>query len=172
MTETVQQPQPVEAPDDTQVYEDYWGVDATERWYLPDGVQYFEFTIMTEGQKAEFQRKTSKDLVVQGRTGDARVAVDPAGDRHKLIKMSVIGWNLKQKGPDGKFSDAPFSDRALDMWLIKANPAIVEKLEFAIRMANPWMQADMTKEQITEEIERLEEMLKQKEREELGEGRS
>lgn len=164
--------QPINPPDDAQVFEDYWGVDARERWYLPDGKQYFEFTVMTEGQKAEFQRKTSKDLVVQGRTGDARVAVDPAGDRHKLIKMSVVDWYLKQKGPDGSWTDAPFAPRTLDAWLDKANPALVEKLEFAIRMANPWMQADMTIEQIDEEIERLTEMRKQKEREELGEGRS
>jgi len=171
--ETGPQPEAPELPDDTQVFEDYWGVDAKERWYLPDGKQWFEFTIMNEGQKAEYQKKTSKDLRVQGRTGDALVSVDPAGERHMLIKSSVTGWYLMQKNPkDGTWEQAPFSTKALDNWLTKAPPRIVEKLEFAIRMANPWLQQEMTLEQMREQRDQIEEMIRNKERDELGEERS
>ena len=165
--------EPQAEPDNEMVYEDYWGVDLTEKWYFPDGKQYIEFKIMDEGQKSEFQKKTSKDLVLQQKTGDARLATDPAGDRHKLLSTSVVDWYLMTKDPKtNQFYPEPFSKQQFERWLMKANPKLVEDLEFAIRMANPWLQDDMTKEQIKEEIERLEEMLRVKEREELGEGRS
>ena len=155
-----------------QQFEDYWGVSATERFTLPDGKQWIEFKIMNEGERAEYEKKSSKDLVLQQRTGEARVSSDPAGDRHKLIKTSVVGWYLVQRAPDGTWTEAPFGAKSLDMWLNNANPKIVDKLEFEIRMANPWLQSDMTIEQIDEQIEDLQRMRKDKEREELGEARS
>lgn len=170
MTEAQSDFQP--GPQDNQVFEDYWGVSTTQRFTLPDGKQWIEFKILNEGERAEYEKKSSKDLVLQQRTGEARVSSDPAGDRHKLLKVSVVDWYLMQRGPDGEWTPAPFSQRNFEAWLEKANPKLVDKLEFEIRMANPWLQADMTKEQIKEQIEDLERMLREKEREELGEGRS
>ncbi len=159
--------------DGAAVFQDYWGVDRTEKWFLPDGKQFFEFTIMTEGQRADFQRKSSRDLVVQARTGDARVSTDPAGDRQQLIKTSVTGWYLMQKDvKDGKFYPAPFSQRSLESWLEKADPKLVDKLEFEIRLANPWLQNDMTVEQMEEQISDLKRMIDEKQKNDLGEGRS
>jgi hypothetical protein len=165
---------PPGSPGGDQLFEDYWGVDARERFTFPDGKQWIEFKILNEGERAEYEKKSSKDLVLQQRTGEARVSSDPAGDRHKLLKTSVTDWYLMQRDPKAEsgWSPAPFSARSFEMWLEKANPKIVDKLEFEIRMANPWLQSDMTKEQIKEQIEDLERMLKEKEREELGEGPS
>jgi len=155
MTEAIQeQSVEVERPS-APVYADYWGTDETHKHFLPDGTQYFEFKIMNEGDKAKFQKLTNSDLVVD-RNNTARVKMDPVAERHTLIKTSVTDWLLfKDSQP------VAFSKQLLEKWLEVAPPKIVEDLEHAIRMANPWMQAEMTVEMIDEQIERLYEQRKQ-----------
>lgn len=151
---------------DQQVFADYWGTDETYKHYLPDGQQYFEFKIMSEGDKVKFQKMTNQDLIV-GRDQSARVKVDPASERHTLIKTSVTNWTLTKGGePVG------YSKQMLEKWLEVAPPKIVEDLEYAIRMANPWMQAEMSVEEIDKEIERLYETRKQVAEREAGEADS
>lgn len=145
---------------------DYFGFQSTEKFYLPDGVQYIEFEIMNEGKKAKFQKLTTKDLVVQ-RGGDARMKMDPAQERHELIRQSVTGWNMYRGG-----NSVPFSERTLKDFLELANPKLIEDLEKSIRKANPWLMGEMKSEDIRREIENLEEMLKTAEEREAGEASS
>jgi len=169
MTQAPAEPQIV-GPDTGEGYEDYWGVSETRRYTLPDGKQWIEFKIMDEGDKTKFQKMTNSDLIVQ-RSGDSRIKIDPARERHELIKNSVTNWNLQQKDPvGGGWSPAPFSIRSVEMWLEKAPPKIVEDLELEIRKANPWMQADMSVDEIDKEIERLQDLRKLARERELGEG--
>lgn len=160
------QVQPEQHTGTEQVFADYWGTDETHKHFLPDGQQYFEFKIMNEGDKVKFQKLTNQDLVV-GRDQSARVRVDPAAERHTLIKTSVTGWNLYKQG-----QSILFSKQMLDKWLEAAPPKLVEELEYAIRMANPWMQAEMSTEEIDKEIERLYETRKQVAEREAGEAGS
>lgn len=157
MTETPTVP-PLEAtqPSENQApIADYWGVDEYSEWYLPDGVQYFRFKVMNEGEKSKFEKMTNQDLIVN-RDQSARVKVDPSEQRHSLIKTSVVGWNLYKGG-----QVVDFGPPLLEKWLQSANPKIVEELEFAIRLANPWMQSEMTTEEVDKEISRLYEVRKQ-----------
>ena len=142
---------------------DYFGFQATERFTFPDGQQFIEFSIMNEGAKARFQKLTTRDLVVQ-RGGDARMKMDPAQERHELIRQSVTSWNLYRGG-----NAVAFSDRSLKDFLDLANPKLIEDLEKAIRKANPWLMADMKSEDIEREIENLNEMLKVAQEREAGE---
>lgn len=164
-TETIEQPTLAETEGET-VAADYWGTDETHRHYLPDGKQYFEFKIMNEGDKVKFQKLTNQDLVV-GRDNTAKVRVDPAAERHTLIKTSVTNWYLLKGG-----EVVGYSKQMLEKWLEVAPPKIVEELEYAIRMKNPWMQSEMTVEEIDKEIERLEEVRKQVREREAGEAAS
>jgi hypothetical protein len=157
-----------EAPAVTEGYENYWGTDETHRHYLPDEKQFFEFKIMNEGAKARFQRMTNQDLTIK-QGGEAKVRMDPANERHTLIKESVTGWLLYMPDKENQMVQASFTPAMLDNWLNMAPPKIVEDLELAIRKANPWMQADMKSEQIREEIKRLEDLLREKLAEEAGE---
>ncbi len=135
---------------------------------LVDGVQWVDFNIMSEGDKAKFQRKTNRDITVNQKTNDAKIKLDPAEERHELIKQSVCDWYMFAPNPHqgGRMEPVPFSlsdtrhpsGMCLERWLSLANPKLVEDLELAIRKANPWMQADMTVEAIDEEIKRLEEL--------------
>lgn len=159
--------------DDFTGFEDYWGTEETHKVYLPDGKQYFIIKPMNEGEKARFQKMTSKDVVLQQKTGDARLAVDPAGERHELIKASTIGWKLYKKNKEtGQFEEVGYSKQVLDKWLQGANPKAVEKVEHGIRLLNPWLQGEMTVEDIDEELDRLTDLRKQIAEREVGEGAS
>ena len=151
------------------LYEDYWGAAATVRHHLPDGKQWFEIQPMNEGARARYQKLTSRDVVMSQKKDEAKISMDPATDRQTLIKESVIDWHLMQKDSDGKFYPAPFAKRNLEQWLEKAPAHIVDKLEHAIRMANPWLQAEMTLDDLYEERDRLDDLIKQKKAEEAGE---
>lgn len=151
----------------------YWGTDERFRHMLPDGVQYFECKVMSEGDKAKFQRSTNTDLTI-GRDQSAKMKVDPVGERHQLIKTSVVNWHLY--APDekngGKMALAAFAPNLLEKWLQSADPKIVEDLERTIRLNNPWMQSEMTTEGIDEEIERLYELRKKVVEQQAGESGS
>lgn len=171
--------QPTEGlPDASETYENYWGVDETFKYFLPDNKQFFEIKPMDEGGKAKFQKMTNKGVRMNQRSQEATIDVDPANERHTLIKESVVGWRLMQRGPDGSWSEFPCSAdanlrrRGLDQILTSFNPKAIQDLEFFIRTKNPWMQADMDVEQIDEEIDRLVEMKKQVLEQKAGEGSS
>lgn len=156
-------------------YEDYWGVQETHRFYLPDNKQYFDIVPMNEGAKTRFQKLTNKGIRMNQRTQDATIDVDPADERHTLIKESVTGWHLMMKSPDGQWDEficpgeANQRKRALEQLLEKFNPKFVQDLEFFIRTKNPWMQADMDVAEIDKEIDRLTELRKQVKDQQLGE---
>jgi hypothetical protein len=161
------------------VYENYWGVDETFKFILPDGVQYFEVRPMDEGAKVKFQKLTNKAVRMNQRTEEASFDIDPAEERHTLIKQSVVSYHIMQKGPNNVWEPypcPPASDtrfrRSLEQLLEHFNPKVIQDLEFFIRTKNPWMQADMDLDEIDKEIGRLETLRRQKLDEEAGEGSS
>lgn len=174
MQMTVQQPMPDQemAREETPKIVSYWGMDKTEKFVFPDGIQSMTFKIMNEGDKTKFQQLTNKDLTIT-KGNDAKIKVDPAAERHTLIKTSVTDWFMY--APDkktGEMAPAAFSKQLLDSWLLVADPKIVEDLEQCIRKANPWMGAEMTVEAIDEEIDRLHELRRERINAAAGEGSS
>jgi hypothetical protein len=144
-------------------FEDYFGFDDFHTFTLPDGKQWFKFKVMNEGDRAKFQRLTNKDIKINRTSQDAIIATDVAAERHMLITQSVVDWYmLARMEPGAAPQPVGFSLSAgkinLQVWLAKANPKIVDDLELAIRQANPWMQADMTTDEIDKEIQRLNEL--------------
>lgn len=177
---TPTEPLPGQPDTGTPQYEDYWGTDETFKFVLKDGHQYFEIAPMNEGAKAKFQRKTNRGITMNQKSQDAKLDVDPAGDRWQLIKDSVVSWRIMQRDPSDPSGwsayPCPTEERrrinALEQLLEKFNPKVVQDLEFFIRTKNPWMQADMDIEEIDEEIARLYELRKQVQEEQAGEGSS
>lgn len=165
MSETTFSTDPV--AENPTTFVDYFGFQASERFYLPDGVQYIEFEIMNEGKKAQFQKLTQRDMVLERGSGNARVRVDPGQERHALIQSSVTGWNMYRGGKPQIFGQAALRD-----FLTLADPKIVEGLEKAIRKANPWLLAEMTVADIDKEIANLQEMRDVAAEREAGEGSS
>lgn len=145
-------------------YVNYWGTDETKNVYLDNNKnQYFTIKKMSEGDKAKYQRRTSVDMVVD-RNQDSRIKIDPATERHELIKASLVGWLLMQPGPnpEDEWTPMPFSGRGVELWLEKAPPKAVEDLETEIREFNPWMMAELSIDGLESEISRLEDLLRKK----------
>lgn len=158
------------------IYDDYFGFGESKEFALPDGKQKIFFKVMNEGERRQFQTATNRDIRFNQATKDAHLKADQAGERWALITSSVTGWSLKRRDGSGNWQDAPFSSGTpgaeLEKWLAKANPKIVDDLEFAIRMANPWMQNEMSVAEIDTEFERLVELRKAAVEREKGEGAS
>lgn len=146
---------------------DYFGFQEFEEFYFPDGLTWIRFEKMNEGKKAQFQKSSSRDLVLERGSGNARMKVDPGADRHALIIASCTDWNLKRQG-----QPIMFSERNLKEFLNLANPVLVDELEKAIRKANPWLLAEMSVEDIDKEIENLQEMREVALERELGKSSS
>lgn len=168
-----------EADQTGEYYEDYWGVQETHRYELKDGKQYFEIVPMDEGAKTRFQKLTNKGIRMNQRTQDATIDVDPSDERHTLIMESVVGWNLMQKAADSSWSPLPCPEdeqrrkRVIrETILTKMNPKVIQDLEFFIRTKNPWMQADQELDDLYEERDRIELLIKQAKEREAGEGSS
>lgn len=155
MTETIQGT--VSSSQQEPKQQDYFGFHRTEKYFLPDGVSFIEFKPMNEGEKKNFQDRTSKDLVLE-RNGGARMSILQGSERHELIKTCVVGWNLTRNGeplpqPTESRGKIHFND-----FLTLADPLVIEGLEKAIRKANPWLMAEMKVEDIDREIQNLQEM--------------
>lgn len=156
--------EPMPDPEDYSTgFDDYWGVDQTDQWFLPDGKQYFVISTMNEGERAKFEKENNNDLKVS-RQGETSIKVDPAKSRWALITAAVTDWFLIKNGNPLKFSEGELTG-----WLRHANPKIVDDLEAAIRKFNPWLNANLTVEEIDKEIENLKELRKDAEKREQGE---
>ncbi len=158
-------------------YEDYYGFDERETWYLPDGKQWIEFKKMNEGDRRRYQAKTTKDIRLAKTSGDATIRVDPGEERAILFETTVVGWHVVRKQPDGTFREVPFGPNAssgseFGKWAITVNPTLLDGLEKAIRKANVWMLNEQTVQAIKDQMTELGELLKEAEKREEGKGAS
>ena len=138
------------------VYVDTFSFDYTEEYELPGtGGQVIYFKRLTEGKKADFQKLTNGDVRIQRNTGDAKMKMDPAAERHELIRQSVCDWTLVQRNHKGEIARVKFDSSALKTWMEKTDPKFVQGLEKAIREKNEWMRSEITVEGIDEQMEEL-----------------
>lgn len=151
-----------DATGEAPAYENYFGFEETVKFFLPDGKQWISFKPMNEGDRAQYEAKTQRDISFNRKTDDAKISINAASDRHQLILQSVTGWFMVQRTPTGEWVQVAFSaggGGSFAQWLSRANPKIVNDLHLAIQRANPWMLNEMTSDAIEEEIKRLEELL-------------
>lgn len=132
---------------------DYFGFSDTQRYTLPDGKSWIEFKVFNEGDRRKFQNKTASDVKFNRSTGDATVRSAAGDQRFELLNAAITGWNLVRNG-----AAVPCSDMTKRQFLEGANPKVIDGIEKAIRLANPWLLADMSIEDIDKEIAALEEM--------------
>jgi hypothetical protein len=123
-------------------YGDYFGVDIRHKYMLPDGKQWIEFKVMTEGDLARYQAELKRDVVVEKATGDARIKIDQVEERHALLRTAVTNWFMMRKLPSGEFRQVTFSHGKggeFHKWMLGTNPQIVADLADAVRRENPFL---------------------------------
>lgn len=140
-------------------YQDYWGFSESHKFMLPDGKQYIEFKTLTEGDRQRFNKLTKKDLILNRRDDTAKVEGSAGEDRPALLHVACTGWLMMRDGEPVPWSNDN-KGGSFQQWIQAANPRIVEDLEKAIRLANPWLLGDMKSEDIQREIDNLQDMLK------------
>jgi hypothetical protein len=162
MTEEPFNPEDTMLDDAPQV--DYFGFSKDTKFWFPDHKTYLILQAMNEGAKKKFQKLTQRDLVLERTSGNARMRVDAATERHEMIRESVKEWNLVRGD-----TPVPLNERNMKDFLELADPTLIEEIEKAIRKLNPWMLAEMTVEDIDREIANLQDMRKVAEERERGE---
>lgn len=143
----------------TIIYEDYWGTDSTTRYMMPDGHQWFEIKKMSEGNRAQYQREAGLQMTSQRKTGDTKIDIDQAQDRLALILNSVIAWNIVKKTGVNDFTPILFNRQALRQWVNETNPNYVDNLIQEIRKFNPFLQEDLSVEDLEKQEAEVRELL-------------
>lgn len=148
-------------------YQDFFSPFVSyETFTLPDGLQTITFKIMSEGERMKYQQKTNRPINIDRKSDTASIRPDIAEDRRELIVQSVTDWTLMRRTDEGEWIPVPFSSANLRNWVATSNPKIISDLERSIQKANPWMQAEMSIEDIDLEIENLRELRDRIEKEE------
>lgn len=155
-------------PTSTPVQANYFGFSQTHRVMLPDGVSWIEHATLNEGGRRAYLDAVNREVRLQKNTGDAIMKMASGSERKVLLEAAIVNWNLL--GPDGKvigFSKGS-KGSALDQFLEKADPSIIDIIEKDVRKKNAWLMAEMSVEDIDKQIEELQEMREVKVREEEG----
>lgn len=145
------------------VQEDYFGTEETHQAFLPDGISYIEHRTLSHGDRKKYLNKTNRDMKINRGTGDASISLRPGDEKDELLKLAACGWNLKRQG-----TDVPFSAHAFEQWLTVANPKHTDIVEKEIRKHNPWLMAELSVEDLDQQISDLQELREAKIKEEEG----
>lgn len=146
---------------------DYFGSDVTWQHVLPDGVSYIEHRKLNEGALQKYRNATNRDVTINRATKDARIRLAAGDDRASLLAIAVCGWDLAKKG-----QAVPFSERFVAKTLAELDPEVIDGLLKDIHAKNPALAAEVTAQDIRDEIESLTQQLAEKEAEEAGEASS
>ncbi len=135
------------------VYADYFAQDAPMVHILPDGRSSITFRKFNEGQRRKYLNKVNRDVRVQKVTGDAIMSMKPGDERAALLEDAIVDWNLHRGGQPHQFNS-----KNLREFLDLADPKLIDDIEKAVKLANPWMLGDMEPEDIDREIKNLQEL--------------
>lgn len=131
---------------------DYFASAEEHVLVLSDGRQKVYHKELTEGDRRKYLKGTNRDVKLQRATGDAYLKMAPGEDRAALLKSAITGWELYKNG-----KPFPFTPKALDDVLEAFPPKIIDEIHKDILRVNPWLQADMTLEDIDREMATLQE---------------
>jgi len=133
---------------------DFFAFKETKDVNLRDTDQYLTIKRFTEGDRRKYMNATSREVkFAQG--GSTSMALRPGDDRRALLETAVVGWNISRAG-----RPLDFSPRNFTTFLDSVDPTLIDEVEKVIREYNPWLMADVTVEDIDEQITELEELRK------------
>lgn len=151
------------ANDTVKVQVDYFGQSDDHKHMLPDGVSYVMLKEMREGERRKYLNKTNRDITIARASGDARLRLAPGDERFELLTAAITDWGLTKKG-----KDVPFNQRNLAEFLDRVDPRVADGIEEEVRRINPWLNSELSIEDIEAEIDRLQELLEKRQEEERG----
>jgi hypothetical protein len=154
--------------DEEAVQMDYFGFSDQEKVMLPDGRSYVLISALNEGGRRNYLNKVNREVVISKGTGDARMQMANGDERRILLKEAIVGWNLQTKASDARMVDVPFKESKLNEFLDRANPVVIDVIDKAVRAQNPWLNQDVTLEDLLKQRDELDEEIEKKKAEEEG----
>ena len=130
---------------------DYFAPEADVVTTLADGISWVSHKKMNEGDRKRYLKKVNRDLKIQKGTGDAIMRLAGGEERTALLETAITGWNLLSGG-----NPLPFTPQNLAR-LLDGPIEVLERVEKDVRKNNPWLESDVTVEDIDAEIESLQE---------------
>lgn len=136
---------PVYGDTESEEYGDYYGFDIRHKYVFPDGKQWIEFKVLSEGDLGAYHKLLKRDVVVEKQTGDARIKIDQVEERHALLLVAITNWHIVRRDPrTGQRLPVPFGNNRtpgceVAKWIQVANPQFVADLADQIRDANPYL---------------------------------
>jgi hypothetical protein len=146
---------------------DYFACDETYKVMLPDNIQWLECKTLNEGDRKRYQSKVNRDLTIKKSTGDAQLRLSQGEERHELINAAVIGWNVMRGGKPVPFSSGS-TGSTLTQFINAVPPAIVDHIFKQISEREPWLNGDISIEDIDEQMKQLQELRDTKVKEKAG----
>ena len=146
---------------------DYFGFEETQRVDLPDNRSYVDIKALNEGGRRAYLNAVNKEVRIAKGTGDAVMQMANGDERRILLRHAICGWNLVRVR-NGALEPVPFKDGPVSDFLEKANPVIIDVIDKAVRKQNPWLQSDVTLEDLENQRKELDEQIEKKRLEEEG----
>lgn len=164
------------AGDEFAGYESYFSTQDKEKFYLPDGKQYFVLKHMSERDRAALNRATRQSTTIDSKTRDMRIDLDDTAQRHEAVKAATVGWHLVRfeqlPGGGRRGGEVHFSQTELLRWLDDADPSAVDAVFKHIRQMNPWLGGEEDLDDLREQREDLTKRIAELEDEEARKGSS
>lgn len=154
-------------PTSTPTQADYFGFSEVHTVTLPDGVSYVQHRTLTEGDRRLYLNTVNREVRVQKVTGDAIMKMAAGDERYALLQAAIVGWNLTRDGKPVVFSKGS-PGAALEQFLDKADPKLVDMIEKDVRKVNAWLAADVTVGDIDKQMDELRELRDKKIKEAEG----
>lgn len=146
--------------------DDYFGFEEQNKVVLPDGKSYILHQTLNEGARRKYMNAQNREVKLQKVTGDAILKMATGDERVALLRSAIVGWNLVRRNPKtNEVEPVPFNERNLNEFLDKANPKVIDLIDAEVRKANPWLNQDVTIEDIDKQIEELNKLRDEKVRE-------
>lgn len=145
---------------------DYFG-SATWQHVLSDGTSFIEHKKLKEGDLQKYRNGSNRDVTINRGTKDAKIRMAAGDDRALLLNIAVCGWDLHRDG-----QPVAYSEKSRDKVLADLDPDLVNGLVKDIYAKNPSLRAEVTAQDIRDEIASLQIDLEEKEKEEAGEASS
>jgi hypothetical protein len=136
---------------------DYFGFEENHQVMLPDGVSFVIHQTLNEGARRQYMNRVNREVRLQ-KGGDAFMKMASGDERHELLKQAIVGWNLSTRNKNGELIPVSFTKAKLDEFLQSARPSIVDIIEKDVRAVNTWLTAEITIEDIDEQIAELTEL--------------
>jgi len=131
---------------------DFFGAKEDEIVELDDAGSHVRVKYFVAGDKSKYLKALNRQVEL-GKDGKSRIQISGAEDQAALLRVAITGWGIYQ----GERA-LPFTNNNLRDFLSKAPVDVLDTIEKQVRKMNPFLDDELTVEEIDAQITDLEEL--------------